>query len=217
MSLRILLFAWLLLATHSEGVIIHVSIPEDQQAFLGLGDPVFRDFDFDQDGKNDLRFVVEGGRFLVGTTNPETQIFISELLGGGFIGATAVPLLYGETVDQYVAIPGEYDRSLSPTRNGFVLSYFNGANVGGVWAGREAYLGFGVMTRPSMQGEFDQFQLGWLRLREFQAFGGFFLEYAYETEVNKPILAGQIPEPDTAPLVFLTGLLLTRRRRRPPP
>ncbi len=75
MSLRILLFAWLLLATHSEGVIIHVSIPEDQQAFLGLGDPVFRDFDFDQDGKQYLiSSEVEAGRKPRGpTTHPHTS------------------------------------------------------------------------------------------------------------------------------------------------
>ena len=66
-----ILFAWLLLTARSMAVIVHVPIPEDQQAFLGLDDPVFRDFDFDQDGRQYLiSSEVEAGRKPLGANAP---------------------------------------------------------------------------------------------------------------------------------------------------
>jgi hypothetical protein len=59
----------------------------------------------------------------------------------------------------------------------------------------------------------NDFYFGWLRIREFDGFGGIFYEYAYETEANKPILAGHIPEPGIGAVSLLVVFMSCLRRR----
>ena len=207
----------LLMVALSRAAIVHVNIPADQQEFLGLGDPITQNFDFDQDGKDDVGFAVAGGRFMVMPLNYEAGVSTSYLFGNGFLGTTAVPFLYGAIIERYTEPPGEIAWGITPGGRGYtyVLSYITGAGgVGGIWAGQESYLGFGVKTHPTQVGEFDQWQFGWLRIKEFGGFGGIFYEYAYETEPNKPIYAGQVPEPGASVLALAAGAFLASRRRK---
>ncbi len=209
----------LLMVALSRAAIVHINIPADQQEFLGLGDSITQDFDFNQDAKNDIRFIVAGGRFSVLPLNAEAGISTSYLLGNGFLGTTAVPFLYGAIIERYTEPLGEIPWGITPGGLGYtyLLSYLRETGVGGVWATQEAYLGFGVKTHPTQVGEFDQWQFGWLRIKEFGGFGGIFYEYAYETEVNKSIYAGQIPEPGPAVLTVAAGVFLAANRRRRKP
>jgi PEP-CTERM motif len=213
--------AVLLCWSAAQAAIVHVAIPAAEQEFLGLGQQVSRDFDFDHDGRNDVRFSTGAAGFGVRTLHAETGITTGgEIIGANFLGQTAVPLLYGMQINRYTELfpdplqlyPGVtvyYGIGITATTaNTYLLSYgaLDGSS-GGVWYGREAYMGFALLPG-------NDFNFGWLRIREFGGFGGYFLEYAYETEPNVPIFAGQVPEPSSVLLVALgsAGSLLRRRR-----
>lgn len=212
-----ILAAVILLSAESRAASIHVSIPQAEQEFLALGEARNRDFDFNQDSRNDIRFTAGVDGFVVTALHYEAGILIAEMTGGNFLGTTAVPLLYGTFFEEYLEVPGRvpYSMGIDPGGQGrsYLLSY--GAldgSVGGVWHGKEAYMGFALET--GVQGEFTEYYFGWLRIREFGGFGGYFLEYAYETEPNVPIFSGQIPEPSTSLFVAfgVAGCLFRRRR-----
>ena len=213
-----ILAAVILLNAESRAAIIHVSIPQAEQEFLALGEARNRDFDFNQDGRNDIRFTAGVGGFVVTALHYEAGVLVAEMTGGNFLGTTAVPLLYGTLFEEYSEVPGRvpYSMGIDPGGQGrsYLLSY--GAldgSVGGVWYGKEAYMGFALET--VVQGEFTKYYFGWLRIRELGGFGGYFMEYAYETKPNVPIFAGQVPEPSSILLIAFssTCCLLSRRRR----
>jgi hypothetical protein len=209
-ALFLLLVAWLLAPVVSRAAIVHVVIPESEQLFAGLGAAITQDFDFNADGKNDLRFGAGGGgAFTVIPLHSEAGVSVSFLFGNGFLGTTAKPFHLGGLIERYTEIPGEIPWEISPGGLGnlYTLSYRTLAGTSGIWAGLDAYIGFALIPG-------DDFNFGWLHIREFSGFGAYFLEYAYETEVNKPINAGQIPEPGTATLLLLATFHLTCRKQR---
>jgi len=196
----------ILLSAESRAAIIHVSIPEAEQEFLALGEARSRDFDFNQDGRNDVRFTASAQGFIVQSLHFEAGITTGNLIGQNFLGQTAVPLLYGDKIERWTDASGW--GITATNENVYLLSY--GAlegSVGGVWYGKEAYMGFALLPG-------DDFNFGWLRIREFGGFGGYFLEYAYETELNVPIFAGKIPEPSVSLLTGSMGILILLSRWR---
>jgi len=202
------------------GAIVHVQIPESEQQFFALGEARTRDFDFDQDGRVDLQFIGSISGFAVRALHNESGILTASLVGEDFFGITAVPLLYGETIMEYREVPGEIPRGITPGGSPFynyLLSYgVLDGSAGGIWFNQEAYMGF-ALFEPRIDGQFDRLHFGWLRLREFGGLGAFFLEYAYETEADVPVFAGQIPEPGVGVLLMVGGaVLLLRRGRRDP-
>jgi hypothetical protein len=73
--------------------IIHVPIPEEEQLFLGLGEAITRNFDFNQDNTADLRFTASRDGFVVTALHNETGITTGRLSRNNFLGTTAVPLM----------------------------------------------------------------------------------------------------------------------------
>jgi hypothetical protein len=202
-------------AIKATAAIIHVQIPEEEQLFLGLGELITRDFDFNQDNTADLRFTASRDGFVVTALHNEAGISTGYFSRNNFLGSTAVPFEQGMLIERYSEEPGRDPFAIGVESGGrgkfFLLSF--GAldgGVGGVWYEEEAYLGFNL--RQIVSGEIKD-QFGWLRLREFAGAGGYFMEYAYESEFNTPIAAGVVPEPGTLVLCML-GLSAVFRRRR---
>ncbi|MDB4618516.1 hypothetical protein OAG53_02450, partial [Akkermansiaceae bacterium] len=87
------------------------------------------------------------------------------------------------------------------------------AFVGGAWYEQEAYMGFSI-SNPEPELPFTDFYFGWIRIKEFSGAGGFFYEWAIETEPNVPIRAGQVPETSQGLLLLLAGVRAAMKRRR---
>ncbi len=77
----------------------------------------------------------------------------------------------------------------------------------GAWGGKSGYLGFSFYHLDSESIRYGWLEMdengGWLRLKR----------WAYESEDNRPLLAGQIPEPSSLMLLMASAGMVWRRRR----
>ena len=217
--LQILLASLVVLGSTNKGwtEIVYVDldggrIPRDENGWPLQG-TFFGDnwqLDVDQNDTFDLRFRNFG--------LPEALNVIP--LGGAEV--IAVPAFPGDPVD--IALPLVSERAIGPNPSQlFDRAYWskdkpNGSIMyacvdigcsGGFWF-EPRYLGFRLA-------KWDGYHYGWILFEPMGGFGGNFLGYAYETEANRPILAGAIPEPGGSWLAasgLLAGLLVRSWNRR---
>ncbi len=183
----------------AHSAIIFQEIPENEQIFVSGQ----RAFDFDGNGATDLTFLGQSPNFQMLMVRAEDKGFIlkesgidkgAAVFGSGAIVSATGP--YGSTWYQE---PTALISQLFDNGNGPVLR--------GAWAGQSGYLGFSFYHEETRSARFGWLEMeengGWLRLKR----------WAYESEDNRPFLAGQIPEPSSLMLLIATSGMIWRRRR----
>ncbi len=168
------------------------------------------ELDLNGDGHNDVGFADNGMSFYIygnastrvltyPPVEPDINSFLPVLPKDAVIGQTPSNpyLIWRETL---LLQSGPY----SATYN-----YSVNMGYGGYWQGREGYTGIEFLIE-------GQAHYAWIRVgAPFEgAHGGYIYDYAYETRVNTPILAGAVPEPCTAAFLLLGALALLAGRRR---
>lgn len=216
--LRHLVLPVILLCEESPAAIVHVALPNppnDVNSCLSAGATVTCPFDIDDDGATDFTFVSGEGQFYVFTSALAAFNYYDP---GPIIGAAGLIFasIYNPRGIDYTINPHTGLGLVATFQGGtFGLSYFNGENGGGPIYNQHVYLPFALLQAP---GELDGARYGWIRVQEIAGLGGVMWDYAYETEPDTAIIAGQIPEPATPLLLVLIagGLAASRRRVRFP-
>lgn len=181
--------------------------------FPGRGSEV-QDMDFDGDGAIDLYFRISpftsyqlipfpdtDNRVLaVRAALPELQKYAVQVQPGEVIGTATDPEIWWGLADR-----------VRPTDLGPYLWNGNGFPWG--WP-REEELFVGVQLLID-----GQVHYGWIgvKTRELQGAHGYVTGWAYETDAERPIVAGVIPEPAVLVLGITSALAAVFRRNRPPP
>lgn len=210
----------------AQSATIFHQIPEDRQILrervtLDGGEGVF---DFDGNGSPDLIFLrsandrtllfdlaVQAGTkgfILLDRSLSENhaavlgpEAIVSSAWPGGVLGPPPPALLDGSPLMWPMPRPlGDaliYQRSSNP----------NGPPQLGPWVGNSGYLGFSFYHQDS-----EITHYGWLEMAEAEGVLRF-KSWAYETEDNKSLLAGQIPEPSAFALLAASSFMLSRRKR----
>lgn len=201
--------------------------------------------DFDGDGIPELEILGRGPRSVNPAirinTFEHTQVMAADqfsLSPGGIvlpvpknisIGDDAASYLYGGLPD--VGWHHHWDFGYIPS-NPFIgeEDYYPALllSSGGLWGGNVGVGGYfgllggtppfdGVLYIGVRFGEDGAWNYSWLQINIWGGWEGFISGWAYETELNKSILAGAIPEPaSSATLLALValGTVVARRRRR---
>lgn len=190
----------------AHSAIIYQEIPENEQIFISGQ----RAFDFDGNGATDLTFFVFSREFqmLTVTAGPIGFVLLELSFGinAAVLGERAI---VSDTGPYLTAGP----TTLPPLLSSLVLmdplldsSILNMRRIG-PWAGQSGYLGFSFYNLESESAHYGWLEMeendGWLRLKR----------WAYESENNRPLLAGQIPEPSSLMLLMASAGMVWRRRR----
>ncbi|MEJ6578257.1 MAG: PEP-CTERM sorting domain-containing protein [Akkermansiaceae bacterium] len=169
-------------------------------------------FDLDGNGVEDWRieaFYNGNGTPVVRVGSPETTSFLYEYSITSMIGKDFQPLLGGtligldsETINIKFGIPRI--SGIAPFAVGFPLpDPREGDNN---FIGKTAYLGFRFLGD-------DGYHYGYALFTDTTSRGTTLLATGWETEVDRPILAGSVPEPSVLGLLGLSTLLSVTRRR----
>ena len=169
-------------------------------------------FDLDGNGVEDWRieaFYNGNGTPVVRVGSPETTSFLYEYSITSMIGKDFQPLLGGtligldsETINIKFGIPRI--SGIAPFAAGFPLpDPREGDNN---FIGKTAYLGFRFLGD-------DGYHYGYALFTDTSSRGTTLLATGWETEVDRPILAGAVPEPSVLGLLGLATFLLAGRWR----
>jgi hypothetical protein len=193
----------------SQGAIVIMDFPNPNGLFIGSAGPYSKTYDFNQDGRGDLTF--EFGISIYGfyITGPPTSEVVSGFTNGYYgaavlgPGATFSPSLLPTQTDAFGV---RYHSFL--TGHEATMSFATSESSGGPWDGRTGYLGFSFLIDQDRH-------YGWIYHQHIgSGFGGYFYQYAYETEPRVGITT-PIPEPSSAALLLLgAGFLLSNRSRK---
>lgn len=197
--MRIAFITCLLLAPRlAQAAIVFQLIPEDRQIFV-VGE---RSFDFDGNGVIDLTFRGESPDFQLLRVQPHA---LGSILTTRSFSNEAAVLQFGMPVSSTGPYGGTFPE-FTPALISQLFDNGNGPVHRGAWAGQSGYLGFNFYHFESESARF-----GWLEMEEF---GGVLRlkSWAYETEDNKFLLAGQIPEPSALLLLAASSSIFWRRR-----
>jgi hypothetical protein len=193
------------------GAVVLMDFPIPNGLFVGPAGPYSQTYDFNQDGRGDITFEFGISIFGFYVTGPST----SEVVAGFTNG------YYGAAV---LGAGAEFSASLLPsatdafgvryhsflTGQEATMSFASSESSGGPWENRTGYLGFSFLSEQGRH-------YGWIYHQHIgSGFGGYFFQYAYETEPGVGIITG-IPEPSSAGLLVLgAGISLLHRSRKQP-
>ena len=166
----------------------------------------FRYEDLNDDGIDDLKFVVVSASFSVGRAEGTGSMIAASVVN------SAQPLAAGAVIggDPSSGGFGLWDVGTIPVTGILLESCLGGCF--GEWVdsfgdGVRAYLGVRFEAE-------DGTHFGWVDLETSgRGVGGYVWRYAYESEPGVPIVAGAIPEASTILLILLGLALLAVRRR----
>lgn len=226
----------LLTALPLNAAVVHVEmpVPAREQDYFGMCRCAERrEFDFDGNGVADLTFTgTDYGDQMISVTS--SRVYIQDttfslpgvdvpwlnsgmLIGAGSeFGENSAGLLYswGEggrmgwhRRDMILQLEN-YRWGFWPSPSPYIIYGVSERLAGGPWSWGGSYLGF------QFQDDNGQSHFGWMMLSYYQG-NVEFHEWAYETEPNTPIRAGQVPEPGVAAFCAV-GLLLSHKRTRKP-
>ena len=120
-------------------------------------------------------------------------------------------LSYGTLVsaanEDYEGIIGAY------ARIGSIYNVNGGFWSPGAWSGQSGYLGFAFQTPPSGPEDGYTAHYGWFRMAELNGVLELY-EWAYETQDNTALYAGQVPEPSQAACLCAGIAMCFLRRNR---
>ncbi len=180
-------------------VIIYVDIPEDEESFVFVS-LATKDFDFNGDGAIDLIFSASNSGFTLRPqgNNRIITVFENNLapLDAGFS--------IGEAIDNANGAQWWGDKAFISS----CMSTPIGVQCDGAFTNLTAFMG----AEFEIEGETHY---GWIQIREFAGLGGFFFDFAYESEPGVGILAGAIaiPEPSVSILLFFGLAVMVLRKR----
>jgi PEP-CTERM motif len=210
-----------LICGSAEAAVIHVPAAPPIYEMWIFRDPVPLQIDINQDGTADVGLYKDLGIGML--SYGETAVF-GRLKGGYLPGLNTRNLLVtafasGQQIGAESAmssLTNEFWAYNSETPDD--LTYFqlasgvpsNPATYGGTFFGRRAYLGMRIELAPG------EFHYGWVDIANTLAkpWNYEIRGWAWESEPNKAILAGAVPEPSSLILVAAgaCGLLVRRRR-----
>jgi hypothetical protein len=164
--------------------------------------------DFNQDGVGDLTFTIGLSIYGFHITGPSTTEVLAGVTNGYYgaavlgPGATFSPSLLPTQTDAFGLRYHSFLMGQEAT-----MSFASSESSGGPWDGRTGYLGFSFLIGQDRH-------YGWIYHQHIgSGFGGYFYQYAYETEPGVGITT-PIPESSSAALLLLgVGALLFRRKR----
>ncbi len=169
-------------------------------------------FDLDGNGVEDWRieaFYNGNGTPVVRIGSPVTTQFIYENSNSSSFGDDYVPLEMGSIIGPEIenlvlGFRTPFVTGVAPFASGFPLpDPREGDNN---FIGETAYLGFRFLGD-------DGYHYGYALFTDTSSRGTTLLATAWETEVDRPILAGSVPEPSVLGLLGLSTLLSVTRRR----
>ncbi len=171
-----------------------------------------QDLDFNGDGSIDLYFRSTIGSAYRLIPFPETEHRVLAIrIAPPESGQYAVQLHPGDVIG--APIPPETWWGIADRRNSFDYGPVLWDSLGDPWGATQEELYVGVQLN------FDgQIHYGWIGIKlSFLGGTGDVTGWAYETEPNKPIFAGEVPEPSTLLLGAAASIVFLRRRRHHPP
>jgi hypothetical protein len=205
-TLLILFLAELSCFTSQASVVI-LNAPTPNGLFSSFGVSIYR-FDFDSNGSVDLTFNAGIEIYGFHVTGPATSEIIAGVANGYYgaavlgPGTTFSPSLLPSQTNVFGA---RYHSFL--TGQEATMSFISSESSGGTWEGQTGYLGFSFLIGQERH-------YGWIYHQHISSIGGYFYQYAYETEPGVGITT-PIPESSSAALLLLgTGVLLSNRNRK---
>ena len=161
--------------------------------------------DLNGDGATDLVLASDGSAITLTPQNQNQIIAVPETPPD--IGAFAAALSQGTSISSSLdPVYVWYDRSFDGLGNALIVETMNIGSIGYFQGDTDAYAGL----RLSFGGAT---YYGWLQIHNFGANFGQLVDWAYETRPDTAILAGQVPEPGTATLIFVFGAAFWLRHR----
>lgn len=180
------------------GAVIFTDVPDVNLMAGGFGGEVFYNVDLNNDGIHEVQVAGRFGDFYV-TSYTTTKV----------AGISAQPPDVGGFAHPFVLSDSIYSQPPeNRSWNSGISSIIGCQEIGciGLWtAGGTNYVGVEFQLETGIH-------YGWIAIEmQFIFGGGHLLSYAYESEPNRPIVAGAIPEPSTAMLVGTGTALLLKR------
>jgi hypothetical protein len=218
MNWRALSLLPLLLLSEAGGAVVVVYRGSTPNIF-DFSSQIDANFDINQDGVSDFRFIRDGGAGLLASFQASgDNRFISTLAIAPDVGGYVVPVVRGNLLgSDTTTLLGSWHKH---TDNG------GGSGFGLIFGPRplqfeDAYIGVEFLAA-------DGIHYGWIQYKGFghpnsivdgfrippNTLGGFIDSWAYESEPNKAIVVGVVPEPSNALLVaagFVISCLMRRR------
>ncbi len=181
-----------------------------QPAYYAAGIIVSYNLDVNGDGNPDFVLISEAGDVLIQPLGNNSLITIPELPPdlGYFVAALPSGFTVGSSLDPiyqwYYPNTDQFGTAAIGAQEGidnqiYTLGYFTG---------QTAYSGFDLYYDGANH-------YGWMQIANPYGFvAGQVVDWAYESDPNTPIEAGEVPEPETWMLTVIGGLTLTLVRRK---
>lgn len=191
----------------SEAVIVFTDIPD--VPMFSNGQRITRDIDLNGDGTDDVSVISDLSSMRVLTLNDNTSIATIQSPAPN-LGGTNLAFDKGEIIGSSLFASAQWLNTSSGDRAGpSTLLACRDIGCIGDWGGQVNYVGVEITGDDGLD------RYGWIEIdAPFVGAQGMFLRsFAFETDAEKEIIAGAIPEPTTLAFCVLACAGLFSRRR----